>query len=412
MRKDKFEKDKIEKEKLKKNKFEKETYTEETFENKKRLGIYIHIPFCLKKCFYCDFLSAPAKTEEMEQYFLALDKEISGYDKLASRYSVQSIFFGGGTPTLPSGEQIVPILEKLRKIFFVEEEAEITIECNPETADQKKLWMYKEVGINRISFGLQSVHENELKKLGRVHTYQKFLESFFAAREIGFQNCNVDLMFGLPEQTLADWKDTIQTVSALKPEHISAYSLSVEEGTPYFSQMEEGSLFLPEEEEERNMYQETVHWLKEAGYQRYEISNYAKKGYECRHNLIYWSGQEYLGLGLGASSYLDGVRFRTTSDLKEYQKNGANLDRIHIETERLTTANQMEEFMFLGLRRMAGVSKKEFWRKFGRSVEAVYGEIIKKWKQNGGLEEDIDRIWLTEWGIDISNVVLADFLLD
>lgn len=384
----------------------------EKIRNQKPLGIYVHIPFCLKKCYYCDFLSVPAKAEEIEAYFFALEKEILAYHKLSFLYSVQSIFLGGGTPTLPSEKYIIHILEEIQKVFFVEKGAEITIECNPETVNLEKLRVYREAGINRISFGLQSAEDKVLKELGRVHTYQRFLESFMAAREVGFANCNVDLMFGLPRQTLEGWRNTIQTVLALEPEHISAYSLIVEEGTPFYQRMKEGRLFLPEEEEERQMYWQTEQWLKEAKYRRYEISNYAKVGYECRHNQIYWSGQDYLGLGLGASSYMDQVRFRNPLDFKEYQTNVICLEQLHREVERLTVANQMEEFMFLGLRRMDGISKMEFEKRFGDSVERIYGKVVEKWKREGFLEEGEDRIWLTQDGIDVSNVILADFLLE
>lgn len=380
--------------------------------NKKRLGIYIHIPFCLKKCYYCDFLSAPAKSEKMEQYFFALKEEISGYRKLEALYSVQSIFLGGGTPTFPSGEWIAQVLEKIQEVFSVEERAEITIECNPETVDRKKLRIYREAGVNRISFGLQSADDEELKRLGRVHTYKRFLEAFLAAREVGFLNCNVDLMSGLPGQTLDRWEDTVNKVVALNPEHISAYSLMVEEGTRFYEMEKAGMLFLPDEEEERRMYKRTVQLLEEAGYHRYEISNYAKPNMECRHNMIYWTRQEYLGLGLGASSYMDEVRFRNSSNFEEYLRNRKDPNRLHTEVERLTLANQMEEFMFLGLRRMEGVTKAEFLRTFGSSIETIYGKTIKKWEREGYLESDKDRIWLTQQGIDISNVILADFLLE
>lgn len=379
--------------------------------SRKRLGIYVHVPFCLKKCYYCDFLSAPAKAEEMERYFAALREEIQEYRELALPYSVQSIFFGGGTPTLPFAEWIAQVLDEIRKVFLVEEGAEITIECNPETMNGGKLRIYQEAGFNRISFGLQSTDNEELKRLGRVHTYEKFLESYLTAREVGFSNCNVDLMSALPGQTLSGWENTVQKVIALNPEHISAYSLIVEEGTPFFEMEKKGSLSLPCEEDEQRMYERTEELLGAAGYQRYEISNYAKPGRESRHNLIYWTAQEYLGLGLGASSYMDEVRFRNTSDFGDYLRNGKRLELLHTEIERLTLENRMEEFLFLGLRKMDGISKEEFGRKFGCSIEAVYGEVIGKQKREGVLEEDGDRIYLTRRGIEVSNVVLADFLL-
>lgn len=379
--------------------------------NRKRLGIYAHIPFCLKKCYYCDFLSAPVKNEKMERYFKALQEEIQAYQELALLYSVQSIFFGGGTPTLPCGEWISEVLEQIQRVFLVEEGAEITIECNPETVDKRKLWIYQKAGFNRISFGLQSADNRELKRLGRVHTYEKFLESYLTAREVGFSNCNVDLMSGLPGQTPDGWEDTIQKVTELKPEHISAYSLIVEEGTPFFEMEKKGCLSLPSEEDERRMYERTEELLEAAGYRRYEISNYAKPGLESRHNLIYWTAQEYLGLGLGASSYMDEVRFRNTSDFGDYLRNRKKLEKLHTEVKKLTIENQMEEFLFLGLRKTEGIFKEEFGKKFGCSIERIYGKVIEKWKKSGGLEEDGDRIYLTRWGIEVSNVILADFLL-
>jgi len=380
-------------------------------EIKKRLGIYVHIPFCIKKCNYCDFLSSPADFEQMKCYFEALQEEIRGYKEFAFSYTVQSIFFGGGTPTLPLAEWIVEVLEELREIFVVEETAEITIECNPETVDKDKLRFYYQAGINRISFGLQSAENQELKLLGRVHTYEKFLESFLAAREVGFANCNIDLMSALPNQTLVSWENTVRKVIDLKAEHISAYSLMIEEGTLFYKRKEKGELFLPDEEEERRMYQRTEELLKEAGYYRYEISNYAKPERECRHNLIYWTGQEYLGVGLGASSYVGETRFHNTSEMEEYLKEANQPERLYRNIERLTLENQMEEFMFLGLRKINGVSKMEFKEKFYCLIEEVYGDVMERWKQYGCLAEEGDRIYLTHRGIDVSNVVLADFLL-
>lgn len=378
---------------------------------RKRLGIYVHIPFCVKKCNYCDFLSAPAGLEQMECYLRALREEIKGCREFAFSYTVQSIFFGGGTPTLPPAEWIVGVLEELKKIFIIEETAEITIECNPETVNEEKLRLYHNAGFNRISFGLQSADNEELRRLGRVHTYEKFLEGFFAAREAGFINCNIDLMSALPNQTLVSWENTVRKVIALKPEHISAYSLIIEEGTAFYEMKEKGLLSLPDEEEERKMYERTEEYLREAGYYRYEISNYAKPGLESRHNLIYWTGQEYLGIGLGASSYIEETRFHNTSRLEEYLKEAEEPERLRRDVEKLTLENRMEEFMFLGLRKMTGVSKTEFKDKFHCSAEEIYGKVIEKWKRQGLLAEQGDRIYLTHRGIDVSNVVLAEFLL-
>jgi len=399
-------------------------------QEKRQLGIYVHIPFCLKKCNYCDFLSAKASLEQMETYLKALKEEIRAVQELASFYHVQSIFFGGGTPTLPPAEWIADILKELLQTFIIEETAEITIECNPETVNLESLFLYRQTGFNRISFGLQSADNRELQLLGRVHTYEKFQESFLLAKKAGFSNCNIDLMSALPNQTAVSWENTLKKVIAFHPEHISAYSLIIEEGTPFYEQQKKKMLSLPEEEEERKMYWRTEELLKEAGYIHYEISNYAKPGKESRHNLIYWTGQEYLGLGLGASSFLflekfaevekeakkeekrnlTEVRFQNTSDFTEYVENAKEPSRLRKEIQKLTLENQMEEFMFLGLRKMAGVSKEAFYRKFGCPIEKVYGKVIEKWNQQGLLEQNGDKIYLTPRGIDVSNLVFADFL--
>lgn len=385
------------------------------------LELYIHIPFCVRKCNYCDFLSMPQSEEGREEYVKALCREISlqGREREQKGLSreVSTLFFGGGTPSLLTAEQITRIAGQIKESFEVQEDAEWTIEVNPGTVDAEKLLAYGKVGINRISFGLQSTENQELKLLGRIHTYEEFLESFALARKCGFANINIDLISAIPGQTMKTYEAGLHKVLALKPEHISAYSLIVEEGTPFYDLYgEEGSSIdaLPSEEEERQMYEQTEALLLEAGYTRYEISNYAKEGYACRHNLGYWEGREYLGLGLGASSLLSHVRYRNEEDLKTYlrclEAPEARVDEIRQVDQILTKVEEMEEYFFLGLRKMEGVSKVEFAKKFGREVDAVYGENIRALIEQGLLEEEQDRIRLTKRGIDVSNYVFVELL--
>ena len=382
---------------------------------KKNLGIYLHIPFCMKKCHYCDFLSAPADENTKERYIEALKKEIFLYREDLKENIISTIFLGGGTPSLLKEKQIKEILDAIFETYFVQEGAEITIEANPETLTKEKLKIYKEVGINRLSIGLQSTEEEQLKRLGRIHTYKKFLESYALAREVGFENINVDLMSALPFQTKEEWEETLRKIVNLnpKPEHISAYSLIIEEGTKFFKIKEQ--LSFPDEEEDRQMYWKTKEFLEREGYHRYEISNYALPEKESRHNQTYWTLGEYLGLGLGAASYWNGSRFKNTENLQEYFaffennmiKEPSELQKeVHI----LSKEEKMEEFMFLGLRRMKGISEKRFLNLFQKDIMEVYGEKIEKGVQIGVLWRKDGRIGLTERGIDISNMVLTEFL--
>lgn len=369
------------------------------------LELYIHIPFCVKKCAYCDFLSGPADADTIEKYVQALICEIEAVKIKAEKYRVVTVFVGGGTPSVLEGEQIERIFAAVRERFGLGEEDEITIEANPGTVTREKLRSYKRAGINRISFGLQSVNNEELKILGRIHTYEEFLESYRLAREEGFTNINVDLISAIPKQTLESWKRTVDAILELNPEHISAYSLIVEAGTPFEKLYGEGGsreAELPEEETERVIYQKTKEWLKEAGYERYEISNYAKKGYACRHNLGYWERKEYLGLGLGASSLIENVRFQNTDEMQIYLQYADNEEKRVENRETLTREEELEEAIFLGLRKMEGISKKE--------VEKEYGKQIEKMICQGFLEEENGKIRLTERGIDISNYVFAEIL--
>ncbi len=411
---------------------------------KQELELYIHIPFCEKKCDYCDFLSSPSNEAVKKRYFDALSAEIRSYEGRTKDYLVSTIFIGGGTPSCVDAVYIKKLLDEVRRVFSLSEEEavprfpEITIEVNPGTLDQKKLTIYKEAGINRISFGLQSTVEKELKLLGRIHDYSQFLENYKLARRMGFVNINVDLMSALPGQTLKSWELTLDRIAKLEPEHISAYSLIIEEGTPFFERYGEGRQAadaLPGEEEDRLIYARTKERLKEYGYHRYEISNYSRAGYECRHNLGYWKGTAYLGLGLGASSLIRHTRFHNVSNMPEYldlcnwwcknkinaqQEQGGIIDDdirkdrlgIRRDVEPLNISGQMEEFMFLGLRVTDGISKEEFYRRFGRTLSEVYGSALGRLMKQGLMTEEENYYRLTDYGIDISNMVLSEFLLN
>jgi len=406
------------------------------------LSLYIHIPFCKKKCLYCDFLSAPACAQEQEDYVKALLREISVMAKLCEEYRVISVFFGGGTPSLLSSSQMERIMSAIRKGYDLCEDAEITVECNPATADLPKLSAYRECGINRLSIGLQSANDKELKELGRIHNYRQFLETFDAARKAGFTNINVDIMSALPGQTYESYMHTLTSVISLHPEHISAYSLIIEEGTPFYERYGEGAANkvvqgmesahiypqLPDEDTERKMYHDTAKVLQKEGYLRYEISNYAKKGYECRHNMTYWTGIEYLGLGLGASSYFRGYRYKNITDLNDYiQKCMERLSIQNIlqgaaesmldspltdEIVALTVKDKMEEYMFLGLRLKKGVSIHRFQQQFGLSMDNVYGKVIGKLKQEGLLWQQGDSLRLSKKGTDLANYAMSHFILE
>lgn len=396
-------------------------------QNKEELSLYIHIPFCVRKCGYCDFLSAPADEKARDRYVQALLMEIERYrgTETADR-KIKTLYIGGGTPSILSVNQLDCIMQKIKCTFNFYDDIEASMEMNPGTASKEKCRALYQMGINRLSIGLQSTNDKELKTLGRIHSYEDFLNTYTWCREAGFQNINVDLMAALPYQTVESYTIGLRKIIRLAPEHISAYSLILEEGTPFYQKYNSGCYPLPDEEQERLMYRETEQILAQAGYERYEISNYAKKGYACRHNLVYWQGGDYLGLGLGSSSYMDGVRFHNTTDFNTYVNQGAYVE----DREELSVQAKMEEFMFLGLRVMAGVSGTEFEKRFGKTMEDVYGDVLRKHEEEGLLQierkEDrkeaaaaepakgktnIEKVMLTTKGVDVSNYVFADFLL-
>lgn len=396
-------------------------------QNKEELSLYIHIPFCVRKCGYCDFLSAPADEKARDRYVQALLMEIERYrgTETADR-KIKTLYIGGGTPSILSVDQLDCIMQKIKYTFNFCDDIEASMEMNPGTASKEKCRALYQMGINRLSIGLQSTNDMELKTLGRIHSYEDFINTYTWCREAGFQNINVDLMAALPYQTVESYTTGLRKIIRLAPEHISAYSLILEEGTPFYQKYNSGCYPLPDEEQERLMYRETEQILAQAGYERYEISNYAKKGYACRHNLVYWQGGDYLGLGLGSSSYMDGVRFHNTTDFNTYVNQGAYIE----DREELSVQAKMEEFMFLGLRVMAGVSGTEFEKRFGKTMEDVYGDVLRKHEEEGLLQierkEDrkeaaaaepakgktnIEKVMLTTKGVDVSNYVFADFLL-
>lgn len=407
------------------------------------LELYIHTPFCVKKCAYCDFLSFPADTNTQIQYVHALLNEIRFYGERMGDYQVSTIYIGGGTPSWLEPELLVAIMDQVYKSFRVREDAEVSIECNPGTVTTAKLEAYRRAGINRLSIGLQSANNEELKMLGRIHTYEQFLKTYELARNAGYTNINVDLMSGLPHQSAESFADTLQKVIRLKPEHISAYSLIIEKGTPFYEKYkfdmvrQEAGMqteLLPTEEDTYKMLKLTQVVLAKAGYGRYEISNYAKPGYECRHNIGYWTRENYLGLGLGAASLVDNVRYSNTRELDEYTAICHDLtilppeafapedgmaapehnwfgSNLHTEASVVSRKSQMEEFMFLGLRMTDGIARDEFEHNFGMSIEAAYVQVLPELQAQGLLEKREGRIYLTDRGMDVANYVMAQFLL-
>ncbi len=388
----------------------------------KALSIYIHIPFCIRKCFYCDFLSASADDSIKERYVEGLLAEIEAEAWKYNDYRVQTVFIGGGTPSVLPKEAVVRIMQAVKAHFCLEKDAEITIEVNPGTVDEEKLLAYHQNGINRLSIGLQSAHDEELQLLGRIHTYEDFLKTYYDAVKTGFNNINIDLMSAIPGQTIESYQETLRKVLSLypMPGHISAYSLIIEEGTPFF----ENTPKLPDEETDREMYKITNDILNDSGFNRYEISNYAKEGYACRHNQVYWRRGDYVGFGIGAASLVHNVRFHNDIDIlsyiegwEAYRQGKAKKPDIIRDVQHLTVSEQMEEFMFLGLRLTEGVSVKAFEDTFGKSIYEIYPTIIERLikeellVRKTGTKGNEERIALSDFGLDVSNVVMAEFLI-
>lgn len=394
---------------------------------KRPLGLYIHIPFCVRKCRYCDFLSAPGSRQQIEAYLQGVKRQIRLYGTLLCEqgtaagfeYVVDSIFIGGGTPSILTKEQMQQLLHTVKTYFSVTPEAEITAECNPKTADKEQLRGYRQAGINRLSIGLQSADDKELALLGRIHTWEDFLNTYSAARAAGFFNINVDLMSALPGQNREHLRKTLEQVIALKPEHISAYSLIVEEGTPFYELYGSGE-GLPEEEEVAAMDQLILELLTRSGYERYEISNYAERGKECMHNLKYWRCEEYLGLGSGAASYMRAdcglvqveasyVRLKNPTDTGKMIQCSWT-EPVFEEILQLSTREQMEEMAFLGLRTTKGVDLTTFEARFGVSFRKVFQAPVSRYQELGLLQIGDAYASLSQHGLEVSNVIMADFV--
>lgn len=412
----------------------------------KTMELYIHIPFCVKKCQYCDFLSFPADESTQNAYVEALLREVAYYGLKCQDYRVTTVYIGGGTPSWLREDAIAQIMSAVRESFRLDADAEISIECNPGTVTDYKFAVYRRAGINRISIGLQSASDEELKLLGRIHTYEQFLKTYELARGNGFYNINIDLMNSLPGQTTESFYHTLQQVLRVKPEHISAYSLIIEPGTPFYDLYKfdavkqragMATIALPTEDEVYQMTKLTEQMLKEAGYEHYEISNFAKPGFACRHNIGYWQRENYLGLGLGAASLMENIRYSNVTDLYTYLEQTENIHEgfweneiiqkgtggetqhveqvpatnLHAAAERVQRKAQIEEFMFLGLRMIEGITRDRFMETFGIPIEAVYQNVMQQLQEEELLVKRAGHIYLTEKGQDVSNYVLSQFLL-
>jgi len=378
----------------------------------KKLGLYIHIPFCKRKCHYCDFISFSGKQEFIEQYINSLKKEINNYKINKEDYLINTIYFGGGTPSYIESKYIIDVLKELKQKFTISEDAEITIEINPGTVNEQKLQDYHSSGINRISFGLQTTKSDLLELIGRIHSYSSFLQCYNLARKVGFKNINVDLMIGLPVQTLEDVQKDLKKIIDLKPEHISVYSLIVEEGTVIEQKINNKELYLPSENLERKMYWEVKKTLEQNGYTHYEISNFAKPNFDSKHNLSCWNQEEYIGFGLAAHSYIDNKRYSNTENLQDYIVGVAVSSDPHIKTihETQSKEDKMKEYMLLNLRKIEGVKISDFKNKFVDNPIYIYRESLNKLVTQELIEIDIDSIKLTNKGIDLANLVWEEFV--
>jgi len=376
----------------------------------KAFGLYIHIPFCKSKCLYCDFNSYAGREMLIEPYFNALMKEIEIYAGSLEGCLIKTVFIGGGTPSFVDASYISDLLNACRRNFNLQKDAEISIEANPGTLSRKKLELYMKAGINRLSIGLQAWQNKILKSIGRIHTIEEFLTNFRQARDEGFKNINIDLIFGLPGQTMTDWKETVDGVAGLNPEHVSCYSLKIEEGTPFGEMLERGEISQAEDELDREMYYYVKEKLTNKGMKHYEISNFAYPGFECKHNLIYWKAEEYIGIGAGSHSYINGERYNNVYDICSYIKEVKN-DRIPLENiERIDMQDRLSEFVILGLRLTEGISTLEFREKFGCDISDVYGRQLTELTERGLIEQSGSNIMLTSKGLDLANQVFVEFV--
>lgn len=374
----------------------------------KDISLYIHIPFCKSKCWYCDFPSFCGKDNLMESYIKALGEEI---DSKVLQYNIKTIFIGGGTPTYLSLEMLEQLKTHIKKLKLTSD-VEFTVECNPGTLDKEKLRLLKSMGVNRLSIGLQAYDDSLLKSIGRIHNVDEFLKNYELARSIGFENINIDLMFALPNQTSEIWKESLIKVAKLNPEHISAYSLILEEDTKFYDFNNKGTLKLPEEDVERDMYESLLSILKDFGYNQYEISNFSKEGKECKHNIVYWSMGEYIGVGSSSASYIESTRYKNVEGVEEYiQKINTNKETYKEKHQNLIKED-VEEFMFMGLRKIKGIEEREFLNRFSKDIDSYYKNIINKHINSKFLKREDGYLKFTSKGIQLSNYVLSDFLID
>lgn len=376
------------------------------------LGVYIHIPFCIKKCYYCDFVSYENKLDLQESYIKKVINEIQDNKELLKDNNITTIYIGGGTPSTINPEYIEKILNSIFEMSNIinKDDIEITIEVNPGTVNKNYLQMYKNCGINRLSIGLQSTNDRILKTIGRIHTYEQFLKTYNWAIEVGFKNINVDLMLGLPTQTIADLKESLENILDLKqaPNHVSVYSLIIEDDTPIQKMLNAGKLQLPTEEDERNQYHYTKNFLELHGYNHYEISNFSKTGYESKHNLNCWKQKQYVGFGLAAHSYINGIRYSNSCDLNVYLNN--NSKYIKFINENQTLEDMKKEFILLGLRMLDGISIKDFKEKFGENPVYIFRNELRRLVEDELIIVDLDNIKLTNKGLDFANVVWEEFV--
>lgn len=374
------------------------------------LGLYIHIPFCVKKCKYCDFNSFKLNIDEKKKYLSALEKEMELYKGEVEGKSIDSIFLGGGTPSILNKEEIKILFENIKNNFNIKSSAEITMECNPGTLTLDKLKVMKECGVNRLSIGLQAVQNHHLEYIGRIHTYEEFEKNYFQAKEVGFENINVDLMYALPNQSKKDWIESLEKVVKLNPTHISAYSLILEENTELFNMYERKEFKLLDEDTDIEMYEHTINYLKEHGYNQYEISNYAKDGFECKHNILYWKCENYVGLGPSASGFLNETRYNNLCELDKYEEVIFSGKKPIEWEEELSIKDEIEESIFLGLRMNDGIKFIDFYEKYNFDFKKEYKNEIKKLKDLQLIDVDCTSIKLTQKGREISNSVFVEFM--
>ena len=374
------------------------------------LGLYIHVPFCAQKCYYCDFNSYKIKSNEKEDYLINIEKEMKFYKEEFKDKYFDTVFFGGGTPSILKIDELRKLVNYMFENFNIKKDAEITIECNPGTINKEKLKAIKEMGINRLSIGLQATQNYHLKSIGRIHTYEEFEKNYYDAIDVGLTNINVDLMYALPNQKEEEWKETLDKIIKLNPSHISAYSLILEEGTKLYDMYENNEFNLLDEDTDIDMYEYTINTLKKYGYNQYEISNYAKKGKECKHNVIYWKCDNYLGLGPGASGYINDVRYSNIEDLNEYNnKINQNIKPIS-EENKLSEKDKIEEFIFMGLRMNEGINLEVFKERFKIDFYELYKDVLDKLLERELIKLDKFNLSLTQKGREISNSVFIEFI--